>query len=111
MAEQKETLLSKLYACDAVVFVAPEWGGMIAPALVNLLLLTASGFASGFPLAHKPGFAVGVSASAGGSNPISLLKAYAAKNSHLAWLPFHAAVQSVEEFFVQEWQPNGSNRY
>ena len=26
MAEQKETVLSKLYACDAVVFVAPEWG-------------------------------------------------------------------------------------
>ena len=83
---------------------------MIAPALVNLLLFTANGSASGFPLAHKPAFAVRVSASAGGSNPISLLKAYAAKNSHLARLPFHAEVQNVEEFLVQDWQPNGSNR-
>ncbi|MCJ8337054.1 MAG: hypothetical protein MJK10_01160 [Pseudomonadales bacterium] len=67
----------------------------IPPALVNLLLLTASGSASGLPLGHKPAFAIGISASAGGSNPISLLKGYAAKNSHLTWLPLHAIIQNV----------------
>lgn len=111
LAQQKEQVLSKLYACDAIIFVTPEWGGMIPPALVNLLLLTANGSAGGFPLAHKPAFAIGVSASGGGSNPISLLKAYAAKNSHLVWLPLHAIVQNVEEFLVQDWRPSHGNRY
>ncbi|WP_157829062.1 NAD(P)H-dependent oxidoreductase [Colwellia sp. 75C3] len=99
LASNKDEVLSQLYACDAVVFIAPEWGGMIPPALVNLLLLTANGSANGLPLGHKPAFAIGVSASSGGSNPISLLKGYAAKNSHLTWLPLHAIIQNVDDFW------------
>ncbi len=111
LANNKDQVLSQLYACDAVVFVAPEWGGMIPPALVNLLLLTANGSANGLPLGHKPAFAVGVSASSGGSNPISLLKAYAAKNSHLTWLPLHAIIQNVDDFLAQAWSPQLDDRY
>lgn len=108
LQQQKEYLLTKLYACDAIVFVVPEWGGMVPPSLVNLLLLTANGSAGGLPLGHKPAFAIGVSASGGGANPISLLKAYAAKNSHLTWLPLHAVVQNVEDFVSAPWQPDAS---
>jgi len=111
LANNKKAVLSQLYACDAVVFIAPEWGGMIPPALVNLLLLTANGSAGGLPLGHKPAFAIGVSASGGGSNPISLLKAYAAKNSHLTWLPLHAIIQNVDGFLAQAWQPQLDNRF
>jgi len=111
LASNKDDVLSQLYACDAVVFIAPEWGGMIPPALVNLLLLTANGSASGLPLGHKPAFAVGVSASSGGSNPISLLKGYAAKNSHLTWLPLHAIVQNVDDFLAQPWEPQSDSRF
>ncbi len=111
LANNKETVLKQLYACDAVVFIAPEWGGMIPPALVNLLLLTANGSANGLPLGHKPAFAIGVSASAGGSNPISLLKGYAAKNSHLTWLPLHAIIQNVDDFLAQGWAPELDNRF
>ncbi|NQZ80749.1 MAG: NAD(P)H-dependent oxidoreductase [Colwellia sp.] len=111
LAKEKDEVLALLYACDAVVFITPEWGGMIPPALVNLLLLTANGSANGLPLGHKPAFAVGVSASGGGSNPISLLKAYAAKNSHLTWLPLHAIVQNVEQFLEHPWSPNSNDRY
>jgi len=111
LANNKEAVLSQLYACDAVVFIAPEWGGMIPPALVNLLLLTANGSANGLPLGHKPAFAIGVSASGGGSNPISVLKAYAAKNSHLTWLPLHAIIQNVDEFLSQAWTPKLDDRY
>jgi NAD(P)H-dependent FMN reductase len=111
LASNKAEVLNQLYACDAVVFIAPEWGGMIPPALVNLLLLTANGSANGLPLGHKPAFAIGVSASGGGSNPISLLKGYAAKNSHLTWLPLHAIIQNVDEFLIQEWQPELDNRF
>jgi len=111
LLSKKQQVLDKLYQCDAVVFVVPEWGGMIPPALVNLLLLTANGSAGGLPLGHKPAFAIGISASGGGSNPISLLKAYAAKNSHLVWLPLHAIVQNVDEFLSQSWQPEAEGRY
>ena len=111
LAQGKGQILAMLYDCDAVVFIAPEWGGMVPPALVNLLLLTANGSAGGLPLGHKPAFAIGVSASGGGANPISLLKAYAAKNSHLVWLPLHAIVQNVEQFITKDWEPSGSDRF
>ncbi|TPH12880.1 NAD(P)H-dependent oxidoreductase [Litorilituus lipolyticus] len=111
LLSKKQQVLEKLYQCDAVVFIVPEWGGMIPPALVNLLLLTANGSAGGLPLGHKPAFAIGISASGGGSNPISLLKAYAAKNSHLVWLPLHAIVQNVDDFLTQSWQPEAEGRY
>lgn len=111
LANNKDEVLGQLYSCDAVVFIVPEWGGMIPPALVNLLLLSANGSANGLPLGHKPAFAIGVSASSGGSNPISLLKGYAGKNSHLTWLPLHAIIQNVDDFLKQTWTPTLENRY
>jgi NAD(P)H-dependent FMN reductase len=111
LTNNKDEVLKQLYACDAVIFIVPEWGGMIPPALVNLLLLSANGSANGLPLGHKPAFAIGVSASNGGSNPISLLKGYAAKNTHLAWLPLHAIIQNVDDFLEQTWEPTLDNRY
>lgn len=111
LASNKDEVLSAMYNCDAVVFIAPEWGGMIPPALVNLLLLSANGSANGLPFGHKPAFAVGVSASGGGTYPVSLLKGYAAKNSHLTWLPLHAIIQNVEAFLAHPWTPTDNNRF
>ncbi len=109
--KSKKDVLDQLYHCDAVVFVVPEWGGMIPPALVNLLLLCANGSAQGLPLGHKPGFIVGISASGGGTYPISLLKGYAAKNSHLTWLPLHSVISNVDDFLNQDWSPEETNRF
>ena len=111
LANIKDEVLSQLYACDGIIFIVPEWGGMIPPALVNLLLLSANGSANGLPLGHKPAFAIGVSTSSGGSNPISLLKGYAGKNSHLTWLPLHAIIQNVDDFLAKIWAPTLDNRY
>jgi NAD(P)H-dependent FMN reductase len=111
LAENKDKVLRQLYACDGVIFIVPEWGGMVPPTLVNLLLMSANGSANGLPLGHKPAFAIGVSASGGGSNPITLLKGYAAKNSHLTWLPLHAIIQNVSDFLAQTWAPALDNRY
>jgi len=108
--KSKDHILSRLYDADAVVIVTPEWGGMLPPALTNLFLMTAFGSASGFPLAHKPALAVGISASGGGANPITLLRAYAGKNSHLCWLPNHAIVQNIEQFLSSPWTPNQKDR-
>ena len=107
----KKQVLAALYDCDGIVIISPEWGGMLPPALVNLFLLTANGSAGGLPLGHKPAFAIGVSASGGGNNPVSLMKAYTAKNSHLVWLPLHAIVQNVEDFLSHAWQPSEENRF
>jgi NAD(P)H-dependent FMN reductase len=111
LANNKDAVLSNLYSCDAIVFIAPEWGGMIPPALVNLLLLSANVSANGLPLGHKPAFAIGISASSGGSNPISLLKGYAAKNTHLTWMPLHAIIQNVDDFLAHAWTPKLENRF
>ena len=111
LENNKTEVLNLLYACDGIVFVSPEWGGMIPPALVNLLLLSAYGSANGLPLANKPAFIVGVSASGGGGNVVSLLKAYSGKNSHLVWIPLHAIVQNVEEFLKKTWEPEVENRF
>ena len=51
-----------------------------------------------------------MSTSAGGSNPISLLKAYSAKNTHLTWLPLHAIVHNVDEFLSSTWTPKNEDR-
>lgn len=110
LLQDKNEVLSQLYEADGFVVISPEWGGMLPPALTNLLLLSANGSANGFPMAHKPAFAVGVSASAGGSNPISLLKAYSAKNSHVVWLPCHLVVQNAETFLTTDWRPSGGTR-
>lgn len=110
LQQDKTKVLSQLFEADGFVIISPEWGGMLPPALTNLLLLSANGSANGFPMAHKPAFAVGVSASSGGSNPISLLKAYSAKNSHLVWLPCHLVVQNVEQFLLTKWSPDGNSR-
>jgi len=106
LAKEKDQVLAQLYACDAVIIIAPEWGGMIPPALINLLLLSANGSANGLPLGHKPAFAIGISASGGGSYPISLLKGYSGKNSHLVWLPLHAIIQNVDEFLSEKYSPD-----
>lgn len=95
---EKVQLLNRLYDCDGLMIIAPEWGGMLPPVLHNALLLSAFGSASGFPLGHKPAFAIGVSASGGGHNPISILKGYGAKNPHLVWLPFHLIINNINEF-------------
>lgn len=62
LMNEKVQLLNPLYDCDGLMIIAPEWGGMLPPVLHIALLLTAFGSASGFPLGHKPAFAIGVSA-------------------------------------------------
>lgn len=106
LAAQRKVVREHLRQCDAIAFVVPEWGGMMPPATLNLLLVSARGLL----LAHKPAFAVGVSASGGGTYPIAMLRGFAAKNSHLAWIPLHAIVQNVEDFLATEWNPAGSGR-
>lgn len=80
-----------LRAADALIVISPEYGGMVPPRLTNFLLLC-----SGKEIGHKPALAVGVSASRGGSYPITQLRSYAYKNNHVCWIPDHLIVRNVD---------------
>jgi multimeric flavodoxin WrbA len=81
---------AQLSAADAVVIISPEWNGMASPAIKNFFI-----YASKTELAHKPGLLVGVSASVGGSYPISELRASGYKNCRLSYLPEHLIIRGV----------------
>ncbi len=89
-----ETLRSQACAADALVLISPEWAGMVPPALKNALLHLTNG-----EIAHKPVLIIGVSAGRGGAYPISELRSFAFKNSHLVFLPHHLIFRGVSSLF------------
>ena len=86
-----------LASCDAFVFIAPEYGGMVPPALKNIFLLC-----SNQELAHKPALIVGVSAGRSGSYPISELRMSGYKNTRICYIPDHMILRNVENLFQSD---------
>ncbi|MFZ9520528.1 MAG: NADPH-dependent FMN reductase [Silvanigrellaceae bacterium] len=86
-----------LASCDAFVIVAPEYGGMVPPALKNIFLL-----ASNQELAHKPALIVGISSGRSGTYPISELRTSSYKNTRICYIPDHMILREVEKLFVSE---------
>ncbi|WP_310622334.1 NADPH-dependent FMN reductase [Flexibacterium corallicola] len=86
-----------LASSDAFIIVTPEWGGMVPPRLKNLLML-----ASVKETGHKPALIVSVSAGEGGFAPMTELRAFAYKNSHICYLPDHVILRNVESLFNGE---------
>lgn len=87
----------ELSACDAFVIIAPEYGGMVPPALKNIFLLC-----SNQELAHKPALIVGVSAGRSGSYPIVELRMSGYKNTRICYLPDHMIIREAEKMFLAE---------
>lgn len=85
-------LEAHIETCDAVIVVAPEWGGMVPPALKNFFLLASGGTS----LAHKPGLIVSVSAGISGAYPIAELRMSSYKNTKICYIPDHIIVRQVE---------------
>ncbi len=83
-------IAGELRGADALVVVAPEWSGMVTPALKNFFLLCGADV-----LAHKPGLIVSVSAGLGGSYPVAELRGSSYKNTRLCYLPDHVIVRNV----------------
>lgn len=84
-------LSAKLKAANAIIVIAPEWAGMVPPALKNFLL-----YCDDQEVAHKPGLIVGVSASQGGAYPIAELRMSGYKNNRLCWIPDHVIVRQPQ---------------
>lgn len=85
----------RMRKADGFVVIAPEWAGMVPPALKNLLL-----FAGPKEVGHKPALAVAVSAARGGSYPVNELRTSGYKNNRLVYLPEHVLVQDVADVLV-----------
>ncbi len=81
---------AELQATDAIVLVAPEWGGMVPPALKNFLLLCRNN-----ELGHKPALIVGVSSGMGGAYPIAELRMSGYKNNRMLYIPDHLIIRDA----------------
>lgn len=90
----------RLAAADAIVLVAPEWNGMVPPALLNVFLMAKG------ELAHKPAMIVGVSASVGGAYPVAELRSYGHKNTQIVYIPDHVVVRNVKAV-LNDAEPSG----
>lgn len=80
-------------SADAFVFICPEWGGMVPPALKNFLLLC-----SHRSTGHKPVYIIGISHSNGGAFPIFELRSSGYKNSKLCFICEHLILRGIGEF-------------
>tara|TARA_Y100001960_G_C14778381_1_gene884817 strand:+ start:2383 stop:2964 length:582 start_codon:yes stop_codon:yes gene_type:complete len=83
----------ELAECEGIIFVAPEYNGMVPAIMNNLFLLTDKG-----ELAHKAGLIVGVSASINGVYPVSELRSYSLKNTKINYIPDHLIIRDVNDF-------------
>jgi len=81
-----------LHACDALVVVTPEWGGMAPAALKNFFLLCQNN-----EIAHKPACLVGVSGGTGGAYPIAELRMSSYKNTHVCYIPEQIIVRGAQD--------------
>lgn len=90
-----EPVADRLNDADAFVLVCPEWNGSASPGMMNFLTYTSVGKQK--PLAHRPAVIVSVSSGAGGSYPISQLKAYGNKNNHPVFIPEHLRIRDVKK--------------
>ncbi|HFO2533759.1 TPA: NADPH-dependent FMN reductase [Yersinia enterocolitica] len=75
---------------EGIIFVVPEWHGMIPPSLCNLLIL-----AERNELAHKPALIISISSGSGGAYPIAQLKGFSSKNNRLCYIPDHVILRHI----------------
>ncbi len=85
-------LRDQLRAATGMVVVAPEYGGMVPPALKNLFL-----HAGGAELADKPCLIIGVSSGRSGSYPVAELRMSSFKNNYLCYIPDQVILRGVED--------------
>jgi len=86
-------VLQTLEKADGVVFVSPEWNGMMSHGLVNMQHYL------GHELANKPVMTAGVSAGRGGHYPLAQMRDMGYKNNHYVITPESLLVQGVNDAF------------
>lgn len=92
---------AELASSDGFVVIAPEWGGMVPPALKSLFLRCTEG-----ELAHKPGFLIGVSSGGGGTYPLAELRMSSFKNTHICYIPEQIVLRQATQMLVDVEAPS-----
>ncbi|MBZ0333017.1 NADPH-dependent FMN reductase [Marinobacter sp. AL4B] len=77
---------------DAFIFVVPDWNGMMPPILKNWFYFVGSA-----QFYHKPVLLCGVSSGEGGHYPLVELRAFAAKNFRMNFIPENLIFKNVKE--------------
>lgn len=105
LSQQFQPYSEKLKAADGLIFIVPEWNGMVTPAFKNFLL-----FCGKKELAHKPALIVSVSSGINGAYPVSELRMSGYKNTHICYIPEHLILRYVGKLFHSEnendWDSN-----
>lgn len=105
-SEQWSTVSPLFNDSTALIFVSPEWNGMVPPALMNVFLLADQG-----QLAHKPALIVTVSASRGGAYPVVQLRSFGHKNTQICYIPDHVIVRNAREMLNGSEPQTDADRY
>jgi len=101
-APNADKILSALDAADGVVFVSPEWNGMMSHSIMNMQHFVDK------QLAHKPVMLVGVSAGRGGTYPIAQMRSAGYKNNQYFVSPEALLVQDVNGIMNSHSPEEGS---
>lgn len=96
----------ELATCDAIVVIAPEWGGMVPAALKNFFLYATDG-----SLYHKPGLIVGLSASRNGAYPVAELRMSGYKNTHVQFITEHVIIRNAGEMLKGDAPANKDEEF
>lgn len=90
-----------LMESEGVIFVTPEYGGMVPPILKNFFMLATNG-----QIAHKPGLIVSTSSGRNGVYPVSELRSSSYKNTKVCFTPDHLIIRDVKEFNTNPQAPD-----
>lgn len=90
-APEAENIRAMLENTDAVVFVSPEWNGMMSHGIMNLQHYIEK------QLAHKPVMLVGVSSGRNGHYPLAQMRQIGYKNNQYVISPEALLVQGVND--------------
>lgn len=87
-----QPMAKELQSSDALIWVVPEWNGMLPSGVVNLLQLCGHK-----ELGHKPALIVSISASMNGAYPVSQMRMNTTKNNRMVYIPEHLIIRNVEK--------------
>jgi NAD(P)H-dependent FMN reductase len=73
-----ERVRRDLHSADALIFICPEWNGMVPPRMKNYFL-----FADEGSMRNKPALIVAISSGMGGNYVISELRSHSYKNTKI----------------------------
>jgi NAD(P)H-dependent FMN reductase len=99
-----QPMAAELQSSDALIWVVPEWNGMLPSGVVNLLQLCGHK-----ELGHKPALIISISASANGAYPISQMRMNTTKNNRMVYIPEHMIIRDVENMFNDANKASGDS--